>query len=305
MRSHSETQASVPNCISLCYYCYAETPWPKAIWEEDVLFGLIFHIHSPDWHHWRKSKGELNQGRNLKAGADAELMEEHCLLACSPWLAQPVFLIFLFHFFMEHRTYGCPHPQGTGPSHIHFYIRKWSFGLPTAQSYGIFSQLLFPSLKLTWNKPGQQPGYYLKLTTTHQRKKKLVSSRDSPWAYKPHLGVGPIPSSRWTIQNELKMFLKICFKLLLVFCLYIIFYNYVFMRLKCVCAFLMFFISFFMLLSFLSLFVLAFIWLNLFLSERKKTWSWKGGRWGESGSKWRRENHGNQNIMYENNFTFN
>ena len=35
---------------------------------------------------------EESQGRNLEAGADAEAMEEHCLLACSSWLAQPVFL---------------------------------------------------------------------------------------------------------------------------------------------------------------------------------------------------------------------
>jgi hypothetical protein len=35
----------------------------------------------------RKSRQELKQGRNLKAGADAEAMEECCLLACSSSLS--------------------------------------------------------------------------------------------------------------------------------------------------------------------------------------------------------------------------
>jgi hypothetical protein len=32
---------------------------------------------------------QLEQGRILEAGADAEAMEGAALLACSPWLAQP------------------------------------------------------------------------------------------------------------------------------------------------------------------------------------------------------------------------
>jgi hypothetical protein len=40
-------------------------------------------------HH---SGQKLKQGRNLEAGADAETTEECCLVACSSWLAQPVFL---------------------------------------------------------------------------------------------------------------------------------------------------------------------------------------------------------------------
>ena len=32
---------------------------------------------------------EESQDRNLEAGADAEAMEGCCILACSPWLAQP------------------------------------------------------------------------------------------------------------------------------------------------------------------------------------------------------------------------
>ena len=34
---------------------------------------------------------EGSQSRNLKAGTEAEDREEHCSLACSPWLAQPAF----------------------------------------------------------------------------------------------------------------------------------------------------------------------------------------------------------------------
>ena len=32
-----------------------------------------------------------SQDRSVEAGTEAEAMEKHCLLACSPWLAQPVF----------------------------------------------------------------------------------------------------------------------------------------------------------------------------------------------------------------------
>ena len=46
--------------------------------------------------HWSpllmESGEELKQGRNLEAGTDAEAMEGCGFLACSPWLAQPVFL---------------------------------------------------------------------------------------------------------------------------------------------------------------------------------------------------------------------
>jgi hypothetical protein len=36
---------------------------------------------------------ELKQGRNLQAGADAEDMEECCILACFTWLFSACFLI--------------------------------------------------------------------------------------------------------------------------------------------------------------------------------------------------------------------
>ena len=71
-------------CLKLCAtvviqslrqgYCgYHET---AGLGKERVcLFGLIAQ--------------ELKQGRNLEAGADAEAIEECCLLAYSLWLAQP------------------------------------------------------------------------------------------------------------------------------------------------------------------------------------------------------------------------
>jgi hypothetical protein len=43
-------------------------------------------------NHEGRSGKELIQGWNLEAEADAEAMEECCLLACSPQLAQPFFL---------------------------------------------------------------------------------------------------------------------------------------------------------------------------------------------------------------------
>ena len=53
----------------------------------DGLFGLYIHITVQ-----RKSGQELKQGRNLEAGADAEAMEECCLLMCFLWLIHPAFL---------------------------------------------------------------------------------------------------------------------------------------------------------------------------------------------------------------------
>jgi hypothetical protein len=61
----------------------------KASWGEKDLYDLPFHITV---HHQRKPDQELKQGRNLEAEADTEAMEGCCLLACSPWLAQPAFL---------------------------------------------------------------------------------------------------------------------------------------------------------------------------------------------------------------------
>jgi len=53
------------------------------------LFDLDFHISV---HHQRKLGQELKWGKNLEAGADAEAMEECCLLACFSWFIQSAFL---------------------------------------------------------------------------------------------------------------------------------------------------------------------------------------------------------------------
>jgi hypothetical protein len=53
------------------------------------LFSLYFRIAA---YYKRKSGQEFKQGRNLGVGADADAIEGCCLLACSSWLAQPVFL---------------------------------------------------------------------------------------------------------------------------------------------------------------------------------------------------------------------
>jgi hypothetical protein len=50
----------------------------EASWGGKGLFSLHFHIAI---HHQRKSGRELT-GMNLEAEADAEPMEEYCLLAC-------------------------------------------------------------------------------------------------------------------------------------------------------------------------------------------------------------------------------
>jgi hypothetical protein len=63
----------------------------EASWGGKGLLGLHFYIAV---HHQRKSGQELTQCRNLEAGADAEIMEGCCLLACSAF-----FLSFFFWFF--------------------------------------------------------------------------------------------------------------------------------------------------------------------------------------------------------------
>jgi len=61
----------------------------KQVGEKRAFFGLHF---LRTIHQGRKSGPKLKQGRILEAGADAEAMKGCCLLACSPWLAQPAFL---------------------------------------------------------------------------------------------------------------------------------------------------------------------------------------------------------------------
>lgn len=48
--------------------------------------GGFYFIPQLTVHH-RGKQGQGTQGRNLEAGANAQTVEEHCLLACSPRLA--------------------------------------------------------------------------------------------------------------------------------------------------------------------------------------------------------------------------
>ena len=55
----------------------------KQLGEEKIYFSLYLHLTV----HWEES-----QGRNPEVGTKPELREDHCLLVCSPWLAQFAFL---------------------------------------------------------------------------------------------------------------------------------------------------------------------------------------------------------------------
>jgi hypothetical protein len=54
--------------------------------------GLIW-LPLPHYHPSMKEvRTGIQKGRKLEAEANSEAMEEYCLLACFPWLAQPAFL---------------------------------------------------------------------------------------------------------------------------------------------------------------------------------------------------------------------
>lgn len=76
-------------CFSQGFYCIGKTLQLKATWGGRLLFPLILPDNSPSR---KESVQELKPERNLEAGTGAEAAEEHCLLACPPRLAQPVFL---------------------------------------------------------------------------------------------------------------------------------------------------------------------------------------------------------------------
>jgi hypothetical protein len=120
-------------------FCYDKTnTMTKAVWEGKSLFG---------WSH---------QGRDSKAGADADAMERCCLLACSSRLAQSVFPT-------QARTTSQGH--GTTPSGLRSptsIIKKMAYGLAHRQSSPTeeISQLRFlpitvACVKLTKTQPRQ------------------------------------------------------------------------------------------------------------------------------------------------------
>jgi hypothetical protein len=66
------------------------------------------------------------QGRNLQAGAEAEAMEGCCLLACSPWLAQGIFI-----YSPGLLAQGWHHPHWAGPFHINIQVNGEDMALLT------------------------------------------------------------------------------------------------------------------------------------------------------------------------------
>lgn len=87
-------------------------------------------------HHWGESGEELKQGRTLDTEADAEALDECCLVVCYPWLAQPASL--------QH-----PEPPSLGGTthsdlNLPTSIKKCCSSLFTGQSNGsIFSVEIF------------------------------------------------------------------------------------------------------------------------------------------------------------------
>ena len=74
---------------------------------EESLFNL--HVHIAVCHR-RKSGQKLKRGRNLEARADAEAMEECCLLDCFPGL-----LNLLSHRTQDHQPRDGSTHSGLGP----------------------------------------------------------------------------------------------------------------------------------------------------------------------------------------------
>jgi hypothetical protein len=54
--------------------------------------GFIQLLLPPHNSSSKEVRTGAQQGRKLEAGADSEVMEACCLLACSSWLAHPAFL---------------------------------------------------------------------------------------------------------------------------------------------------------------------------------------------------------------------
>lgn len=74
-------------CLSQDFYCCNKTTQPKSIWWRKCSFDL----KACSLLSCGVSEG--NQGMSPQAGTDAEALEEFCLLACLPLLAQLAFLI--------------------------------------------------------------------------------------------------------------------------------------------------------------------------------------------------------------------
>lgn len=79
-----------------------------SLWKD--LFSLLFSITV---HYQRKSKKELKHDGEPESRAEAEALEEYCLLGWSPWLVQPAFFFFSNH---SYQPRGIPIRSNLGPS---------------------------------------------------------------------------------------------------------------------------------------------------------------------------------------------
>jgi hypothetical protein len=78
-------------CLSWGFYCFDESPGPKATWGEKGLFCSHYQV-TP--HHRGKPRQETQAGQKPGgAGADAQALEESCLQACPSCFVQPAFLL--------------------------------------------------------------------------------------------------------------------------------------------------------------------------------------------------------------------
>ena len=77
--------------VHICFCCCDKTPWPQASWE-----GKFISVSSPTWKEVRTG----TSGRHLETGMKHK--PRWTLLACSLWLAQPVFFLFYFSLSFYH-----------------------------------------------------------------------------------------------------------------------------------------------------------------------------------------------------------
>lgn len=77
---------------------------------------------------YRLSQREFRVGtqdRNLEAGTGVQGMEEHCFIACSPWLAQLALLLQWWHRSQWARSCYIHHPLIKTMSHKRAYRLLW------------------------------------------------------------------------------------------------------------------------------------------------------------------------------------
>jgi hypothetical protein len=77
-------------CVCVCV-CVCERERERERERESLVYICVVYAHMCMGMLVPEAVKEP-EDRNLEAGADAETKEGYCLLACSPWHAQPAFL---------------------------------------------------------------------------------------------------------------------------------------------------------------------------------------------------------------------